>query len=82
VVKNASKITIVAAATIAIAASASAAVSDGSKPVSQSAAMSKGTGLLPKDIIVDSLGMIERSIKPSTKPVRVACDANCSSNRC
>jgi hypothetical protein len=36
------------------------------------------TGLNPSDLVVKDDGTIARSVQPSTPPVRVACDANCS----
>jgi hypothetical protein len=82
IMNNATKVTLVAATAIGIATAANAAVS---KEPAQAAPLStaiEGTGLLPRDLVVDALGMIRKSVKPSTPPIRLACDSGCPGNKC
>jgi hypothetical protein len=79
---NASKVTLVAAAAFGLATAANATVSKEAVPAAPSLKAIEGTGLLPKDIMVDALGMIQRSVKPTTPPIRIACDSGCPSNKC
>lgn len=79
--KSATRLTIIAAATIGITAAANATVSS-EAPIKGTSTFPQGTGLLPRDIIVDSLGMTRASVRPSNPVKRVGCDANCSSNKC
>jgi hypothetical protein len=78
------KVALAALATAGSGASTQAATNDEATPdvLAGNCIRAFGTGLGPNDLIVDTQGMISRTVNPTTPPIRVACDSSCSNNNC
>jgi hypothetical protein len=68
---------LVALAGIGVVGAADATTSTTSS-IDQLRAATSGNLLGPQDLVVDIDGKISRSVKPSTPPVRLACDSGCN----